>query len=727
MLPWPKRQAFWSQLPAAVHRAVIAVRAPEPRRSEREALRDEQLLLRLGEELSRFEAVAPLLAYTVTQLGEHLGLLSCGCVEHDMSSGTFTVRAEHRTAGAPFAGIHKLADRPAELHGDLVRGRVLSIADVRRDVRTRERYESQYAPHGTRALLMIPVLRDQQWVATFYLTSGQVRFWTTLEQQLAQTVAERAWLWVERIRMLRALRASESKYRHLIENTSEGVWEIDLQGCTRFVNARMSALLGYSEEELLGTPFTQFMDDEGRRDALQRLERRRTGQMESHDFRFLRKDGSVLWARVEASPVIDASGTYQGALAMVADISERKQAEVDQLFLLSVSELFTTANDPSVVYAEVVRRLGEHLGVDRCLFARTDPDDNTVFVEQEWHKPELPPLHGVHQLAEYGGLMPEVMQGRSVLIHDCRTDPHTQAHAQAFLALGLAALAVVPMVQDGRTSAVLVLCSSSACTWSARASALGGVLIERAMFCVQRLENIAALRDMSRELERRVEARTAQLTALVAEKEVLLKEIHHRVKNNLQVISSLLSLQSMHIEDEAASAVLAESRGRVHSIALVHEILYESQELSRLDFAAYIRALVQTVVQAQSVPACSISTEVEADAVRMPLAMAIPCGLLINELLTNSLKHAFAGRDRGCMSVRLTEQPGGRMLLVVADDGVGLPEHKDVSELRSLGLDLVYTFAEQLGARVDVDRSHGTRFSFLFGPSSLPAEPARSS
>jgi two-component sensor histidine kinase len=126
------------------------------------------------------------------------------------------------------------------------------------------------------------------------------------------------------------------------------------------------------------------------------------------------------------------------------------------------------------------------------------------------------------------------------------------------------------------------------------------------------------------------------------------------------------------------------------------------------------------------VPACSISTVVEADSVRMPLAMAIPCGLLINELLTNSLKHAFIGRSKGNISVRLSGQGDERVMLEVADDGVGLPD-KDVEALRSLGLDLVYTFAEQLGARVEVHRAGGTRFCFLFGPVLLPAEPARGS
>jgi two-component sensor histidine kinase len=222
------------------------------------------------------------------------------------------------------------------------------------------------------------------------------------------------------------------------------------------------------------------------------------------------------------------------------------------------------------------------------------------------------------------------------------------------------------------------------------------------------------LRDMSIELERRVVARTRELKAALTEKEVLLKEIHHRVKNNLQVISSMLNLQAMHISDSAAQAVFAESQGRVQSIALVHETLYESQDLSSVNFAEYIHTLVTTVMQAQSYPERHIATMIDADGVLLPVSCAIPCGLIINELVTNSLKHAFRGREHGVIRVSLHQQGEDRVELVVADDGVGLKPDLDPRRVTSLGLDLVYTFAEQLSAEVELSRENGTSFRFVF-------------
>jgi two-component sensor histidine kinase len=195
---------------------------------------------------------------------------------------------------------------------------------------------------------------------------------------------------------------------------------------------------------------------------------------------------------------------------------------------------------------------------------------------------------------------------------------------------------------------------------------------------------------------------------------VLLKEIHHRVKNNLQVISSMLNLQAMHIEDARVQSILNESRMRVQSIALVHEKLYESEDLSRVDIANYLHTLVSTTMQAQGGSERNISTRIEAQTLRLPVGAAIPCGLIANELVTNSLKHAFRDREQGTIFVRLSCPDGDRVTLEVGDDGVGLPKDLDLRRVSSLGLDLVYTFAEQLGAKVEVESVNGTGTTFRF-------------
>jgi two-component system, sensor histidine kinase PdtaS len=198
------------------------------------------------------------------------------------------------------------------------------------------------------------------------------------------------------------------------------------------------------------------------------------------------------------------------------------------------------------------------------------------------------------------------------------------------------------------------------------------------------------------------------------EKEVMLREIHHRVKNNLQVISSLLKLQAMQIPDATVRDVFAKSRNRVQSIALVHEKLYRSKDLSDVDFRAYVNVLVEGLFQAHEAEERGISPVIDVGALDLAVDIAIPCGLIINELVTNALKHGFPGGRTGSVQVGFRRIDPDRVELQVADDGVGLPAEIDPRRSTTLGLDLVLTFADQLGAEVDVRRSPGTAFQLRF-------------
>jgi two-component sensor histidine kinase len=210
-------------------------------------------------------------------------------------------------------------------------------------------------------------------------------------------------------------------------------------------------------------------------------------------------------------------------------------------------------------------------------------------------------------------------------------------------------------------------------------------------------------------------ARSEQaLRSSLKEKEVLLKEIHHRVKNNLQVISSLLNLQARYLEDGSARAIFTESQNRVLSIALVHEKLYQSSDLSHVNFAEYVSALLDNLFHTYDAEERGIRKVLSVSQVRLAIDLAIPCGLIINELVINCLKHGFPQGRAGEVSVVVEELSGGQMMLAVADDGVGMPARLDPRKTTSLGLDLVFTFADQIDAEVEVLREAGTTFRFCF-------------
>ncbi|MFA6112069.1 MAG: histidine kinase dimerization/phosphoacceptor domain -containing protein, partial [Candidatus Latescibacterota bacterium] len=232
-----------------------------------------------------------------------------------------------------------------------------------------------------------------------------------------------------------------------------------------------------------------------------------------------------------------------------------------------------------------------------------------------------------------------------------------------------------------------------------------------------RLEDLAALEQRNQELEAEMaERRRAeeQLRASLHEKEVLLKEIHHRVKNNLQIVSSLLNLQAGTIEDARTVAKLMDSRSRIESMALVHEKLYQSDTLDRIVFGDYLRALAAHVHGSYGEVGQRVRLRVEASPLVVDVDVAVPCGLVLNELLTNCLKYAFPDGRQGEILVELQALDDDRVRLRVSDDGVGLPAGLEIAQTHSLGMQLVGDLTTQLRGTLSLCREQGTAFEIVF-------------
>ena len=216
------------------------------------------------------------------------------------------------------------------------------------------------------------------------------------------------------------------------------------------------------------------------------------------------------------------------------------------------------------------------------------------------------------------------------------------------------------------------------------------------------------LLESQRLAERDLRENQASLQAGLREREVLLQEIHHRVKNNLQVISSLINMQARRLKEPLSRTALEECRTRVEAIALIHEQLYQSKDYRQIPFAKYLASLIRNIVGAAGGPAQRVSLAVEPERLQLPVDKAIPCGLILNELVTNALKHAFPHGRRGEVQVSLHAQ-GNELVLCVSDDGVGMSSASTPSS-HSLGMQLVETLVEQLNGRVTNTPSEGTTF-----------------
>jgi PAS domain S-box-containing protein len=215
-----------------------------------------------------------------------------------------------------------------------------------------------------------------------------------------------------------------------------------------------------------------------------------------------------------------------------------------------------------------------------------------------------------------------------------------------------------------------------------------------------------------------------RIRASLREKEVLLKEIHHRVKNNLQIVSSLLYLQTRRTEHSGAISALQESRDRIKSMALIHERLYQSPDLASVDMAEYTRSLVSDLRHSHIAEDSAVELAVTIVDIPLGITEAIPCGLIINELVSNALKHAFPKGREGEITVHLLRRDASQITLTVSDNGVGLPEQTDFRKSPSLGLTLINSLVEQLNGTIELDRSGGTTFTITFRQSDEPVMPS---
>ncbi|WP_250124130.1 PAS domain S-box protein [Chroococcidiopsis sp. CCMEE 29] len=205
-----------------------------------------------------------------------------------------------------------------------------------------------------------------------------------------------------------------------------------------------------------------------------------------------------------------------------------------------------------------------------------------------------------------------------------------------------------------------------------------------------------------------------KIKASLKEKEVLLKEIHHRVKNNLQIISSLLKLQSGYIKDKHTLEMFKDSQSRIRSMALIHEKLYQSQDLSKVDFAEYITNLAANLFRSYELDPTAINSSLNVESIFLEIDVAVPCGLIINELVSNSLKYAFPDRRKGEIRIHLHSDNQHEIKLIVGDNGIGLPKDFDFQKTGTLGLQLVNNLVEQLEGTIEVNGHSGTEFRIKF-------------
>jgi two-component sensor histidine kinase len=306
---------------------------------------------------------------------------------------------------------------------------------------------------------------------------------------------------------------------------------------------------------------------------------------------------------------------------------------------------------------------------------------------------------------------------------DVSKDPHTpNALLEQF---GMKAYAGVPLLADGVPLGVLYAIDREVRQYSERDIGFLTAVASRAATAMVKFRLFESLRESNFRLAGEVaERRLAQqeISASLREKEVMLQEIHHRVKNNLQIVSSLLNLQARDQRDPALREAFADSQQRIRSMALIHEMLYQSDDLAKIDFAKYLRAFIPVLLRSYGTGGGRLTHNILADDIALSPETAVPLGLIVNELVTNSIKHAFPDGRAGRITIECRNCEGV-LSLSVGDDGAGLPADFSPEKSGSLGMRLVAMLSKQLAARLEMRNHDGTAFLLVCTLPGAPAQP----
>lgn len=469
----------------------------------------------------------------------------------------------------------------------------------------------------------------------------------------------------ERKEIEKALQRSEQEYRGLFEGAHDAIviFEPDTE-IVLDVNQRACELYGYSRSEFVGMSLHPLSHDsvKGREYVRKTLNNKRLERMITTHYR---KDGSAMLLEVNAA-IVDYKGST-AILSIERDVTERQRME-------------QALKEQEEIYREAIAQ------ADAVPYRSNYNPHEYVFLGD-----------GIRRLTGYGPheMTPEVWRElvQEIVMHGTAEGKSRTEAKEMALRGEMKQWRSHNRIKD-RDGNTRWVADTAIQLFDKNGVPVGSVGILQDITDSKRWEE--------------------QILASLHEKEVLLKEIHHRVKNNLQVVSSLLNLQATHLKDEHVKSIFKESQNRIRSMALVHEYLYRSTDLSRIKFSAYVSRFLSEIVRSYSATLGRVQLRTDVGDVMLDIGEAIPCGLIINELVSNSLKYAFPDRRKGEIVVRMRDAGEGDWELVVGDDGVGLPEGFKLGETQTLGMQLVDSFVRQLRGTVSINGSTGTEFTIRF-------------
>jgi two-component system, sensor histidine kinase PdtaS len=397
----------------------------------------------------------------------------------------------------------------------------------------------------------------------------------------------------------------------------------------------------------------------------------------------------------------------------------RYRAEIDKIMAsVSASFIRTTAVDIDANIQHALVLLGKFAGADRCYLIQYSQDGTTFSGTYEWTAEGVQGhIQALQNIPVSAAPWWAEKLSRFEIIHMVDPEqlpPEASQEKSILQRFQIKSALVVPLMAENKVIGFIGFDGPQ------EKKGFSGEEIGLLRTVSAILSNALHRTSLHNQLQEHVR----QVEESLAEKNVLLKEIHHRVKNNLQIVSSLLSMQARGIQDPMALSALRNSQTRVRSMALIHERLYQSDNLGQIRFGPYINDLAAFLFRSYQDQSGLVRLKTEIEETALDIDAAVPLGLILNELITNSLKYAFPAGRSGEIFIRLFHPTEAVLCLVCEDDGVGLPPGKDLHESQTLGMQLIYSLTSQLDGEIEIESQAGLKVSILFPCKKCENEPA---
>lgn len=517
-------------------------------------------------------------------------------------------------------------------------------------------------------------------------------------------------------------RDEEKKYRTMLENLEEIFFTCDSDGNLTYISPSVEKYVYFTAEEFVGKNFSSFVDPDNLTDTSVNFNKLLAGETDSFEFRFKDKLGDIHHILVTGGPVVE-DGTTVGLTGIVADITERRKAEEtlqlrnQELQILNyASQAFSSSLDLDEVLSTVLEEVRRLLDIVASSIWLMDPATNELICQHATGTQRNIVLGWRLEIGK--GIAGWVAQhGKSLNVKDTRQDDRHFKNVDKITGIELLSNLSVPLKVKDKIIGVLQVMDSSVNRFDETHI---NILETLALSAAISIENARLYREAQQEIAERKKVEESlreseeKIKSSLQEKELLLKEIHHRVKNNMQIISSLLNLQSRHISDDAARSLFQDSQNRIHSIALVHEKLYQSGDLARINFNEYIQSLTRHLFRSYKVNPKLITIKTNIRDIFLTVDIAMPCSLIISELVSNALKYAFPDERGGEVQIDFTIRDDGWYSMTIGDNGIGLPENIDIEKTETLGMQLLNTLSRQLRGEFALSRTEGTTFTITF-------------